>query len=266
MHVHPACSSSFADQRIGPWRCNRRRARGARPRRAPSRGGSQTPCRPSGCAGRWRPRPAMRRLLYVLFVSFLTRCNRRRARVPPVAEHARPCMSSPSSSGMPSRNSEEAKLPAILQQSREAATRPAGTHAFRGGVILRARMRASRNRPFSEGGVGGGGGRCRRRHRWRRSLVGRAAYPASPRSAASNANTNRASKGLGQPCAEEDAARAPSPSRRWRPRLTRADGISFPVRAGLIMTRPMGSLRLGIDGPGVLEPGAVGLGLRQVTA
>ena len=115
MHVHPACSSSFADQRIGPWRCNRRRARGARPRRAPSRGGSQTPCRPSGCAGRWRPRPAMRRLLYVLLVSFLPRCNSRRARVPPVAEHARPCMSLPSSSGMPSRNSEEAKLLAVLQ-------------------------------------------------------------------------------------------------------------------------------------------------------
>ena len=28
MHVHPASSSSFADQRIGPWRCNRRRVRG----------------------------------------------------------------------------------------------------------------------------------------------------------------------------------------------------------------------------------------------
>ena len=44
------------------------------------------------------------------------------------------------------------------------------------------------------------------------------------------------------------------------------DGISFPVRAGLILSRPMGSLRLGMDGPGVLEPGVVGLGLRQVTA
>ena len=238
MHVHPASSSSFADQRIGPWRSNRRRARGARPRRAPSRGGSQTPrAPPPCCAGRWRPRPAMRRLLYVLFVSFLTRCNRRRARVPPVAEHARPCMSSPSSSGMPSRNSEEAKLPAILQQSREAATRPAGTHAFRGGVILRARMRASRKRPFSEGGVGGGGGRCR----WRRSLVGRAAYPASPRSAASNANTNRASKGLGQPCAEEDAARAPSPCRGGRPRLTRGCGRrSVHCSGGTVFHLPCG--------------------------
>ena len=47
---------------------------------------------------------------------------------------------------------------------------------------------------------------------------------------------------------------------------SRGDGISFTVRAGLILSRPMGSVRLGMDGPGVLEPGAVGLGLRQMTA
>ena len=48
--------------------------------------------------------------------------------------------------------------------------------------------------------------------------------------------------------------------------LFRGDGISFTVRAGLIVSRPMGSVRLGMDGPDVLEPGAVGLGLRQMTA
>jgi len=36
---------------------------------------------------------------------------------------------------MPSPNSEEAKLLAVLQ-SREAATRPTGTHAFLSGVLL----------------------------------------------------------------------------------------------------------------------------------
>ena len=100
-----ARGEAIGDGRAGPGHGEPRAEEEARRRGAPP------PC----CAGRWRPRPAMRRLLYVLLVSFLPRCNSRRARVPPVAEHARPCMSLPSSSGMPSRNSEEAKLLAVLQ-------------------------------------------------------------------------------------------------------------------------------------------------------
>ena len=88
--------------------------------------------------------------------------------------------------------------------------------------------------------------------------------------------------GLVQPSAEDDTApvRAPPSCRggaaACRPRARAfttgpggggiGDGISFPVRAGLILSRPMGFVRLGMDGPGMLEPGAVGLGLRQVTA
>ena len=69
-------------------------------------------------------------------------------------------------------------------------------------------------------------------------------------------------------CLLGSLARSQLASGRWWPAFTtsRGDGISFTVRAGLILSRPMGSVRLGMDGPGVLELGAVGLGLHQMTA